>query len=407
MPPNAFIEADELVLNDFREADRDVLQVVTGSDDLEGAVHRLLQVGARAARVSGATLDTAVVATAFERMTTEFDRKLAEAAERVAGTAGELLDSGGTFHKALGSFKEGFAALIDQSFDQDSKKSVLSKLEAVMSGSTDQLVASVRRLLDPEEAQSPLARYRRDILAEIKEQSATTVQAVRELSERVAVRRAEADLVERTAGKGFTFEEVLHRAVSGIVTPFGEAAERLGTVGGSTGSKVGDETVTLSPEDTGGTEARYVLEAKDRRMPSLKKVLDEVGAAMANREAAAGIAVFSSQDNAPTATPFAYFGDKAVVVLDKNEPDDRALALACAWARWILRRSLNAGAEGVDVERIGAAIDDGRRALARVSSVRRAHSASRNKIDEAAGQVEGLVVDLDRVLETVTLQLKG
>ena len=150
-----------------------------------------------------------------------------------------------------------------------------------------------------------------------------------------------------------------------------------------------------------------MFEAKDRRMPSLKKALDEVGQAMANREAMAGIVVFSSQDNAPTSTPFACFGDKAVVVLDKDEPDDRALALACAWARWVLRRSLNAGSDGVDVERIGAAIDDGRRALARVSSVRRAHSAARNKIDEAAGQVEGLVGDLDRALETVSLQLRG
>ena len=142
-------------------------------------------------------------------------------------------------------------------------------------------------------------------------------------------------------------------------------------------------------------------------MPSLKKVLDELAEAMANREASAGVAVFASQHKAPIATPFESFGDKAIVVLDKDQPDEHALALACAWARWVVRRSLVEESDEVDLDQIGAAVEDGRRALARISNVRRAHSAAKKRIDEASGQVDDLVGDVEAVLDTVGRLLRS
>jgi hypothetical protein len=283
----------------------------------------------------------------------------------------------------------------------------LSKLDNTMSTSADRLVRSIKDLLDPAAEGSPLARYRQEVVAEIRQQSEVVTKAVQELSERVAVRRAEADVLELTTAKGLTFEELVHETLIQIAAPFEDVAERVSTVTGSAGSKVGDEVVTINAEDVRGLEACYVLEAKDRRVPSLKKMLDEVGEAMANREAGAGIAVFSSQENAPTGTPFEFFGDKAIVVLDKDDTDRHALELACAWARWVVRRSLPGGTDEVDLERIGASVEEGRRALARISSVRRAHSAAKNKIDEAGGQVEGLVADLDEVLGTIVRGLRA
>lgn len=214
-------------------------------------------------------------------------------------------------------------------------------------------------------------------------------------------------MIELTTGKGFTFEQLLHETLVPITAPFEDIAERVSTATGSTGSKVGDEVVAINAEDVRGLDACYVLEAKDRRVPSLKKMLDEVAEAMTNREAAAGLAVFSSQENAPTTTPFEFFGDRAIVVLDKDDPDRHALELACAWARWVVRRSLAEDADEVDLEKIGALVEEGRRGLARISSVRRAHSAAKNKIDEAAGQVEDLVTDFETVLDTIAKQLRS
>lgn len=404
---SVFIEEDEILLNLFRENDPEVVQAVVGAEDPEVAVHRLLGVGARAVGLAGTTLDTAVVSSAFQQMTADFDRKVVEAADRITGTADDLLDEDGTLNAALAGFKIELTGLIEQTFDADSKRSALSKLDATMSTSADKLVKSIKGLLDPDADGSPLARYRQEVVREIRQQSEATTKAVQELSERIAVRRAEADVIELGTAKGFTFEELLHETLMPITTPFEDVAERVGTATGATGSKVGDEVVTINAADVRGLDACYVLEAKDRRVSSLKKMLDEVADAMANREAAAGLAVFSFQENAPTTTPFEFFGDKAIVVLDKDDPDRHALELACAWARWVVRRSLAEEADEVDLEKVGASVEEGRRAVARISSVRRAHSAAKNKIDEAAGQVEDLVTDLEAVLDAIAKELRA
>ena len=167
-----------------------------------------------------------------------------EAAERISTTSKELLDDDGTLNGALGAFKGEFAALIEKTFDADDRKSALSKLDETMTGSTEKLVRSVRSLLDPDDDESPLGRYRKDVVREIREQAAATTKAVQDLAERVAVRSAEAELIELTTAKGFTFEELVHEHVSRITAPFEDIAERVSTIGGTTGAKVGDEVVS-------------------------------------------------------------------------------------------------------------------------------------------------------------------
>lgn len=65
-----------------------------------------------------------------------------------------------------------------------------------MSTSADKLVKSVKGLLAPDADGSPLARYRQEVVREIRQQSECMTRAVQELSERVAVRRAEANIIE-------------------------------------------------------------------------------------------------------------------------------------------------------------------------------------------------------------------
>src|SRR2546427_9680430 len=92
---SVFIEEDEILLNLSRENDPEVVQAVVGAEDPEVAVHRLLGVGARAVGLASTTLDTAVVSSAFQQMTADFDRKVVDAADRITGTAGDLLDEDG------------------------------------------------------------------------------------------------------------------------------------------------------------------------------------------------------------------------------------------------------------------------------------------------------------------------
>lgn len=300
--------------------------------------------------------------------------------------------------------KSELAELLGDAFDPASKESILAKVEAVVRGVADQQLQLIRRTVDSDHEDSPLGRFRREIQGTIKEQAGQVLTAVNQLTERIAVREAEVKLLDKTTGKGFTFEDRLHATVTRLVAPHGDLAEKTGRTTGATGSQVGDEVVTVNPEDVRGQTARYVLEAKDRKL-GLKAILDELDEAAENREALAAVAVFSRADHAPTPVPFQYFGNRAIVVLDKDEPDEGPLRLACMWARWVVRRQLAERCETIDVDRIASLIDDAARALARATKIKAAHSAARNKIDEAAGFLVDLLDEVEEALEALRTEV--
>ena len=72
----AYIQGAELVLEEFRESDPDVVALVRESEDAELAVHRCLGMGARVLRLAGATLDTQLVERRFDEMTGSLDRSI-------------------------------------------------------------------------------------------------------------------------------------------------------------------------------------------------------------------------------------------------------------------------------------------------------------------------------------------
>jgi hypothetical protein len=158
---HAYLEGDELVLEDFRESDPDVVAFVRGADEPEVAVHRCLTMGARVLRVAGATLDTELVEHRFEQMTGELDRSIDGFAKRVDQSAESLLDSEeGKLAVALQTWLEDVSTTLDATFDESSKKSAIAKLEKVLQSAREEQVAAVRRLLDPDNDESPLSRWR-------------------------------------------------------------------------------------------------------------------------------------------------------------------------------------------------------------------------------------------------------
>ena len=126
---------------------------------------------------------------------------------------------------------------------------------------------------------------------------------------------------------------------------------------------------------------------------------------MANREAGAGIAVFSRAENAPVPGPFHFWGDYGIVVLDKDLVDDGALRLACLWARMMVRLGLSDESTEVDFDRLASLVDDGQRALDRVSTIRRYHTAARKSIEQATGQLGDMSSELDAVLDSIATEI--
>ena len=300
------------------------------------------------------SVETHIVEKRFDAMTDRFDEQVEAAVTRISNAAESLLDEqDGALPQALAAHRSELDQLLGDTFDPDSKRSVISLFE---DGARRRAPAAGVR--DAAAASRPTARTARSpgssasSCATCTSGSVEVRRDVAELSEKIAVTEAVAPVLELTTGKGFKFEDVLDACVSRIAAQHGDVAEHVGTETGLAGTQKGDEIVTLNPTTASGYEARFALEAKSRKL-TMRNTLKELDDALENREALAAIAVFTTQEQAPTSVPFHYAGNKAIVVLDKEGLDDAALRLAYMWARWVVRRDLcGAPADELDLERV-------------------------------------------------------
>jgi hypothetical protein len=332
--------------------------------------------------------------------------EMSSAIDRINTTAAGLLDEdSGALCRTLGAHTRELEALLGATFDPDSKKSVLALFEEVIRSAHEQHTTAIKRLVTVEGDDSPLAELGRSVVVEVQKQLREVKQDIIDLSEKIAVQEAVAPVLDLTTGKGFRFEDVVDARVNEIAARHGDVAERVGTVSGLSGHQKGDEVVVVNRDDVNGADVCFVLEVKARKL-NMRQTVEELDAAMANRGALAGIAVFSTQQQAPTSVAFHCKDDKAVVVLDKDGVDDSALRLAYMWARWVVRRQLaGAAVDGLDVDRIGRLIDDARRAIERHSNIKRSHSTAKKAIDAASGQAAAMAAEVDDSLVAIAHEI--
>ena len=400
----AYLQGDELVLEEFRESDPDVVALVRESDDAELAVHRCLGMGARVLRLAGATLDTQLVEHRFDEMTGELGRSVDTFAKRVDESAEKLLDEeSGELTKALSAWLEDVTSTLDATFDESSKKSAIAKLENVLKSAREEQVESMRLLLDPANAGSPLATWRTQIVDTVEKQGKEIEKAINELRERVVLEEAVADEAEKGTQKGRAFEAVVLDEVTEIVRHLEDTVEHTGDATGSSG-KVGDLVVTIDPKFTPGRVARYVIEVKDKGLTQ-KGALAELDAAMANRDADAGIIVFARAKQCPVKAPFQWFDHKALVVLDKDELDPLALRLACTWARWVATREALGEADTVDTVRILGLLDDARLSLKLASAIKGSHTKAKGAIAQAGQQLDEMTAEIAAKLTEIDAEV--
>lgn len=397
-PASILADGDELVVEHLRITDPDTVAFVSTSDDPELALVRCLEMGARVLRLATATVDTQVVEHRFDQMTQTLDRSVDELARRIDDSARALLDDeDGELTAALRTWLTDVTDTLGATFDETSKKSAIAKLEKLLESARSEQVAAVRRLLDPDSDDSPLNRWRTEIVSEVRDRGEALERLVNDLSFRLGLDQGEAATLDRTAVKGFDFEDVVYATIESIATPLQDVPAQVGNDVGAAAAKVGDIVVDIDPSFA-KCETRFVVECKDRSL-ALKKALDELDLAIANRDAAAGVMVFSSQDVAPGTDPFRPFDRRAIVVLDKDELDPHALRLAYLWARWVATRDASAACDGVDVERMLAVIESTARSLKTASAVRGSHTQARKAIDQAGRQLDSLLADVQSALD--------
>ena len=395
--------ADGVVyVRELEEHDAEVARIVAESDDPVAATSSCLRIGARALRAAHVSVDVDVIERSFADLEHRFESRVSAAVDAIARNTAELLDEeDGALTGTLGTFRGELEGLLGDTFDSDSKTSVLAKIEELVLGTMKGLIA-------PEVEDSPIGRLRKELVDTVHREVSDVAEEMRRVTEHLGILDATEEVYEQTTGKGFDFEDLVDECVSTLAAQHGDLAEPTGTSEGATGSKVGDEIVTLNRDDTFGADACFAIEVKNRKL-NMRSTMAELDEAIANREAYAAVAVFRSQEQAPTKVPFTYSDDKAIVVLDPDDEDDSALRLAYMWARWTVRRQLTTAdeADGVDLERVRCRLEDASRALERHATIKRAHTVARKGIDQAAEQVEALVFEAHEAIDELQSELQA
>jgi hypothetical protein len=379
-----------------------VVQIIMDADDPEGAAHTLLRIGAHSVRIASTDLSTELVERRFTRMADLIDRSVEAAVNRLADTTNHLLDEEtGTFPKVVAEVTGELEQLLSDAFDEDSKSSVIAKIENVLTDNAVGLAKTVKSTFDLDEPASPLARTKREVVEVVKDEVGNVMHEVREIATAIATNTATERIASKLTSKGISFEDLVAVSLEQIAAVYGDIVERVGTTVGAAGTKQGDVRVTLCLDDTFGQEVRIVFECRDREV-SMSKTLADLDGATANHQASAALAVFAEASLAPVALPLWYSGSRAIFTFDKGEPDLQMLQLAYAGGRWVARRSLVAnGDDAADAAVIEAAFGRARLALTKHQTIKSCHSVIKKKADEAKLHVDALVDEVDQALTTL------
>ena len=107
--------------------------------------------------------------------------------------------------------REEIESILQGVFDEASKTSAIGKIEAVVINAQALLTTSVRRDLNPDVDGSSMARVVGVVERLVKEQVEVVRSEVREIGLSMAADRGRAEIRSLTSGKGFTFEDAVHR----------------------------------------------------------------------------------------------------------------------------------------------------------------------------------------------------
>ena len=240
----------------------------------------------------------------------------------------------------LDAHRDGLEELLGDTFDPDSKRSVIAIFEQVIEAAQEAQVEGIRRLVATDDEDGPLGRLRHEITRHTNECTRELRQEVQALSERIAVKDAVAPVIAITTGKGFTYRgrgargRRPHRVAPRRLRRADRQDQRLG--GDAEGRR------GRHPRRRRHATASRAASCSRRRRASSTCARPSRSSTprSENRDALAAIAVFSAPDEAPTSVPFQYTGNKAIVVFDADDGDDSALRLGYMWARWVVRREL-------------------------------------------------------------------
>ncbi len=298
------------------------------------------------------------------------------------------------------------ATALDERFDGTRTTSVQHQISELVKGATSQQVRGLlAELLGEGGALAQQNSQTQAQLALIARNGADVVAKVTSLVEKLEQKQQLADQLERSSHKGRPFEERVEAELNALHGRLGDDVRCVKDETGLVpGSEAGDHLVIVNRAQTGGLEARIVVEEKTGKLsgPKAQAALKE---AIANRGAHAGILVFDGVEDAPLngRRYMAYPDGRICVVLD-DEYGALAFEIACVQARLVALAAVSADGT-IDPKWLGAQCDRITQVIEKAVDIKRGSAAARRGLDKVDGAYEELRADALRLLDEVRERL--
>ena len=289
---------------------------------------------------------------------------------------------------------------------------IAQKMRETATSIGDNQESKLRDLLSPKKDGTPISDLQSTITTALTAHVnglKTDITAVTQLlNEYIGAQKKGKELYANSREKGGDLETLLDSMIQLESGVHGDDARYVGDTPAPSGDSVGDELITLNKGVTNGEEVRIVWEAKtDKDFKDKKgrlkrdKVADELTAAIDNREAVCGIFVSDIAGLDMQVQPVwqEFEGNKLIIVLDPEDPDQRLVRMAYLWARSYALRALTPEEGEYDVEAIERVLNALKREFDGLTHLKRLHTPIRTNIKEAEEFVKILEGNLEELLD--------
>jgi hypothetical protein len=294
--------------------------------------------------------------------------------------------------KTKGSVVQDVQKTFNDQLDETNKLSLISVFK-------EKILREIVDELRPEAEGSPFASIKRDL-----------EKVIEQLQAKKGAKTVEA----KSASKGTSFELDVDAMVKSESIRHGDLAEFVGSDGGGS-TQVGDTLVTFAEAyNSAGSDFKVIWEAKtqkksfksDKGFLSVSAVSQELNAAMEHRQADCGIFVADSEglDNQPEWQEF--HGNKLMLVLDRDEPDQRLVRLAYLWSKSVAARSKTTE-NSMNIGKIESLLQSLQTEAKSISTLKRHHTLIADGLAYSKGWVEEHGQKFDQLYQELYAELLG
>jgi hypothetical protein len=286
---------------------------------------------------------------------------------------------------------------------------IAQKIRETASAIGDTHDSKLRELLSPKKEGTPIATLQNAITDSLNAHVTgikTDIAAVTELvNQFIGSQQKGKELYAKSREKGGDLEWLLDSMIQSEAAVHGDTAMYTGDTQSPSGRNTGDEVVIMNPSVTKGEEVKIVWEAKtEAKFKNVKgrlkqdKVAEELMAAIENRGAVCGIFVSDARDLDLSVQPIwqEFEGNKLIIVLDDEDPDQRLVRMAYLWARSYALRALSPEENELDVEAIDRVLKALQREFNTLSTLKGMHTPIKENVLKAITFVEEFEGSIDK-----------